>query len=94
MKIAITTSATAITVIAATDRNMFFSKSAIVLATRTPYMPIGGDSATDVMDITDPLSGLTFQVARYNQYRQVHYEVGAAWGCQMIAPRHCGLLIG
>ncbi len=84
----------AITVIAATDRNMVFSKSAIVLATRTPYMPTGGDAATDVMDLTDPISGLTFQVARYAQYRQVHYEVGMAWGVKMIAPRHTAILIG
>jgi hypothetical protein len=91
---AIPASATVITTIAATDRNMVFSKSAIVLATRTPYMPSGGDSASDVMDIVDPVSGLAFQVAMYKQYRQVHFEIGLAWGVKMIAPRHSALLIG
>lgn len=91
---AIPASATAITTIAATTRNMVFSKSAMVVATRTPSMPIGGDSASDVMDITDPVSGLTYQVAMYKQYRQVHFEIGLAWGVKMIAPRHTMVLIG
>ena len=91
---AIPASATVITTIAATDRNMFFSKSAIVLATRSPYMPEGGDQADDVMDIVDPVSGLSFQVAMYRQYRQVHFEIALAWGVKMIAPRHTAILIG
>jgi hypothetical protein len=91
---AIPASATVITTVAATDRNMVFSKSSIVLATRSPYMPEGGDMADDVMDIVDPVSGLSFQVAMYRQYRQVHFEVGLAWGMKVIAPRHTALLIG
>jgi hypothetical protein len=84
----------AITVVAATDRNMVFSRSAIALVTRAPAMPQGGDAASDVMTITDPVSGLAFQVAEYKQYRQIRYELGLAWGCKVIAPRHLGLLIG
>jgi len=91
---AIPASATALSITAATDRNMVFSKSSIVLATRSPYMPEGGDQADDVMDIVDPVSGLSFQVAMYRQYRQVHFEVALAWGMKMIAPRHSALLIG
>lgn len=91
---ALPASGVVITTIGATDRNMFFSKSAIVLATRSPYMPEGGDEADDVMDIIDPVSGLSFQVAMYRQYRQVHFEVALAWGVKMIAPRHTALLIG
>ena len=91
---AIPASATLITTIGATTRNMVFSKSSMVVATRTPSMPIGGDSAADVMDITDPVSGLTYQVAMYKQYRQVHFEIGLAWGVKMIAPRHSMVLIG
>jgi hypothetical protein len=91
---ALPASAVNITMVAATDRNMVFSRSAILLATRTPYMPQGGDAADDVMDVTDEVSGLTFQIALYRQYRQVHAEVGLAWGVKMIAPRHTAILIG
>jgi len=73
---------------------MVFSKSAIALVTRAPAMPEGGDDADDVMTITDPVSGLAFQVAVYKQYRQVRYELGLAWGVKMVAPRHSMLLIG
>jgi len=60
--------------------NMGFHRSAIHLVTRAPAMPAGGDSATDVMEITDPISGLAFQIAMYKQYRRVKFEVGLAWG--------------
>lgn len=94
LKVALAASAVTITTVAATDRNMVFAKSAIALVTRAPAMPAGGDAATDVMTITDPVSGLAFQVAEYKQYRQIRYELGLAWGVKMVAPRHCGLLIG
>jgi len=87
-------SATAITVIAATTRNMFFHRSAIQLATRAPAMPDEGDAADDVMMVTDPVSGITYEFCIYKQKRQVRYEVNLAWGVKAVAPRHIGLLIG
>jgi hypothetical protein len=91
---AIPTSATAVTVIGATTRNMFFHRSAIQLATRAPAMPEGGDDADDVMLVTDPVSGITYEFCVYKQKRQVRYEVNLAWGVAMVAPRHTGILIG
>lgn len=91
---AIAASATAITVIGATTRNMFFHRSAIQLATRAPAMPEGGDAADDVMLVTDSVSGLTYEFCIYRQKRQVRYEVNVAWGVKMVAPRHAGILIG
>lgn len=91
---AIPASATAITVAAASTRNMFFQRSAIQLATRAPAMPDGGDSADDVMVLTDPVSGIAYEFCIYRQKRQVRYEVNLAWGVKMIAPRHCGVLLG
>lgn len=94
LRVAIAASATVITTIAATTRNMFFHRSAIQLATRAPAMPDGGDSADDVMIVTDPVSGIAFEFCVYKQKRQVRYEVNLAWGVKMVAPRHCGILIG
>lgn len=91
---AIPASATAITVSAASTRNMFFQRSAIQLATRAPAMPEGGDAADDVMLVTDPVSGITYEFCIYKQKRQVRYEVNLAWGKKMVAPRHCGILLG
>ena len=74
--------------------NMAFSKSAIALMTRVPAMPDGGDAADDVTVITDPQTGLSFQVAMYRQYRQLAFEVGLAWGVKAIKPEAIAILLG
>ena len=92
IKVAMSAATKAITVIAATTRNMFFHRGAIQLATRAPAMPDGGDDADDVMLIQDPVSGITYEFCIYRQKRQVRYEVNLAWGCAVPQPRHLGLL--
>lgn len=94
IKVAMSAATKAITVVAATTRNMFLYRGAIQLATRAPAMPDGGDSADDVMVVTDPVSGIAYEFCLYRQKRQVRYEVNLAWGCAVVQPRHLGLLIG
>lgn len=91
---AIAASATNITVVATSARNMLFNRSAIVLATRMPERPQEGDMALDVGMITDPRSGLSFEVAIYGGYRKVRYEIALAWGVKNIKPEHTALLLG
>lgn len=91
---AIGAAATAITVIGATTRNMFFHRSAIQLATRSPAMPDGGDSADDSIILPDPNSGISYEFLVYRQRRMVRYEICAAWGVKMANPKFSGVLIG
>lgn len=91
---AIAASATAITVVAATTRNMFLHRSAIQLATRAPAMPESGDNADDVMLVSDPISGLTYEFCVYRQKRSLRYECNIAFGYKVIKPEFLGLLIG
>ena len=84
----------AITITAASSRNMAFNRSAIVLAARAPARPSEGDMASDVIVITDPRSGLSMEFAMYQGYRKVRYEVALAWGVKNIKPEHTALLLG
>lgn len=91
---ALPASAKALSIVAASARNMAFNRSALVLAARSPARPEEGDMAEDVIVITDPRSGLSMEFAMYKGYRKVRYEVGLAWGVKNIKPEHTALLLG
>ncbi|MBP8005318.1 MAG: P22 coat - protein 5 family protein [Acinetobacter sp.] len=74
--------------------NVAFARSAIALATRAPALPKGGDAATDVTQIVDPVTGLAFEIAVYKQFLQTVYHVRLAWGVKAIKQEHIGLLLG
>lgn len=84
----------AITVGDSYTANMAFSRNAMILSTRPPALPEEGDSADDRMLITDPRTGMTFEMAIYKQYRRVRYEISLAWGVANIKPDHTAILMG
>lgn len=91
---ALPASAVAMTIANSSTSNIAFSGSSIVLATRAPALPDGGDMAVDRQVITDPRSGISFEVAMYAQYRQMQYEISAVWGVKGIKPNHGAILLG
>ncbi len=79
--------------------NIGFSRSAMQLITRVPAMPMGPDGrsqdlADDMMLVTDPVSGITFEIVLYRQFRQMVYHVAVAWGVAAIKQAHIATLIG
>lgn len=77
-----------------TIRGAAFARSAMQLLVRAPAMPQGGDAAADVLYVTDPVTGLVFQIAMYREYRQIHIEVGMAWGMAAFKPEFIVGLLG
>jgi hypothetical protein len=78
--------------------NMGFHRSAVQLIARPPAMPMDmsgrpADLAEDVELVTDPVSGLTFEVAMYRGYRQMMYSVALAWGTAVTKPEFIATLI-
>jgi hypothetical protein len=74
--------------------NLAFDRYGIHIVTRAPLMPEGGDGADDVQMITDPVSGLSFQIAMYGQYRQRMIEVAIAYDCKVVQPESVVTIMG
>jgi hypothetical protein len=92
-------SAVALTVGNTAAQNVIFDRNAIQLVTRSPQMPIGPDGvpmdmADDVMQVTDPVSGITFDVVVYRQFMQLVYHVRLAWGVAAVKNNHIANLLG
>jgi len=84
----------AITVNATSARNLAFSSDAIVLATRLPIFPSVGDLAIDNEIITDPRTGISFDLRVYPGDGMVLYRIHALWGWKVAKPAHSALLLG
>lgn len=94
LTIAQTTNSSVIAPAGSYKANLAFHKNAIHLVTRAPAMPNGGDAATDAVMVTDPVSGITFEVAEYKQFRQTVFHVAVAWGWKAIKQEHIAVLFG
>lgn len=94
LRVAIPAAATAATIGITYEANVGFSRNAMQLAMRAPALPQEGDSAIDRMSITDPRSGMTFEISLYAGYRKIRAEVAAAWGVKATKSEHIALLLG
>lgn len=94
LRVALAASAIAITVVARGVRNIGFTKSALHLAARAPALPKEGDLAIDRFMLTDPRSGMVYEVSVYAGYRKVRYEVALAWGVKAAKREHIVTLLG
>lgn len=83
----------ALTVFGTSTRNLALSRNAITLATRLPKFQ-AGDQAADRQVITDPNSGISFELTMWPGQRMVKYEVAIAYGMTVIKPEHLAIIIG
>lgn len=73
--------------------NIAFHKSAIEVVCRAPQLP-SVELATDVMDVTDPRSGLTFQIAVYPGFQKAIIDIRCLYDAVVWKPNHVTTLLG
>lgn len=93
LKVAMSAATKAMTIFASSTRNLALSRNAITLATRLPKFQ-SGDLATDRQVVTDPVSGISFELSMWPGQRMVKYEVSIAYGGTVIKPEHLAVIIG
>jgi hypothetical protein len=74
--------------------NIAFQRNAIQLVTRAPAIPAGGDARVDEYILTDPRSGLAFEVSMWKGERMNKLEVALAWGVEVVKAEDIALLLG
>jgi len=84
----------AVTVNATSARNLAFSPDALLLGTRIPIMPKGGDIAYYSEIVTDPRTGISFDLRCYKGVGMETYHLQAAWGVKALKPAHAAILLG
>ena len=74
--------------------NACFSRGSIVMASRVPFVPSRGDSAIDRQIITDPLTGIPYELAVWGAPYQTTITVATAWGFRNIKGENTVALLG
>lgn len=77
---AIPAAATAVTVGNTATPMVAIHKRAIELAIRPMAVPDGGDAAVDRLTVSDPYSGLSFDVSAYKGYKKAMFDVSCVYG--------------
>ena len=94
LRVALTAANQLITIGAAATRNVAFSRDALLLGTRLPIAPNPRDLAIIREVITDPMTGLSFELAAFPGNRMVTFQIGICWGVQCENPEHLAQLLG
>lgn len=97
LRVAIPAAATAITVATAAGgvaHNVAFTQDALRFAMRPPAIPVEGDLRIDSTVISDPRSGMSFEVSIWPGQRKVRYEIAAVWGQKAVKREHIAILLG
>jgi hypothetical protein len=84
----------AVTVNATSARNLAFTSDSTVLCTRLPMFPTEGDLAIDNEVITDPRTGISFDLRVYPGDGMVLYRIHALWGFSVLKKAHAAILLG
>jgi len=93
LRVAMSAATKAITVFATSSRNLALTRNAITLATRLPKFQIDDQCAGREI-ITDPRTGISFELSMWPGQRMMKYEVSIAYGMTVIKPEHLAIIVG
>lgn len=95
LKVAIETSAHAITVVATHVVNLAFHRDAFAFASR-PLLEVraGLPSDSQMVQATDPVSQISLRLDIGRQYKQYTWEYDVLWGAKIIRPEYAVRLLG
>lgn len=74
--------------------NILLPRTAAELAVRAPAGAGGEDAAVDNMMVTDPRSGLSFDISLYAGFQKSMINVSAVWGVKAWKDEHIATLLG
>lgn len=74
--------------------NCLFSRGSIIMANRVPFVPARGDIAIDRQIITDPLTGIPYELAVWGGAYQNSVTIATAWGVKNIKAENTVALLG
>lgn len=84
----------ALTINAAYAPQVALHRQAAELAMRAPAQPYGGDAAVDRVTVSDPQTGLTFEVAQYKGYGMAMFDFTVFYGVKVWKPEFVATIIG
>lgn len=74
--------------------NCAFARGSIILASRAPFVPSRGDNAIDRQIITDPITGIPYELAVWGAPYQSTITIATAWGVKNIKNENTVALLG
>jgi hypothetical protein len=94
LRVAMSAATKAMTIFGTSAKNCAFTPNAIILGTRLPALPPQGDMAIDRYTITDPRSGISFELALYPGWHMNVYHLAVAWGVAVEKSEHLAIIVG
>lgn len=74
--------------------NIAVARPCVEIAARPQLAPSGGDAADEVMSVSDPYSGLVYEIREYKGYKKVVWDITMVYQVKVWQPEGVAVLLG
>ena len=74
--------------------NVALHRAAVEVAARPQSAPSNGDAAAEVMQVSDPYSGLVYEIREYRGYKKAMWDITVIYGAKVWQPEGVAVLLG